>query len=85
MMFGWSPGVERNREVVWSKLRALARRGPAGYARILSNGFRMLTGRGERPAPPEWWRSALLRGGFEEVQVELLPHEGGIAAAIKPG
>jgi hypothetical protein len=28
---------------------------------------------------------ALLRSGFDEVQVELLPHEGGIAAAIKPG
>lgn len=85
MMFGWSPGVERNRAVIWSKVRAIARRGPAGYVRILSNAIRLLTGRGERPAPPDWWRVALLRGGFDEVQVELLPHEGGIAAAIKPG
>jgi SAM-dependent methyltransferase len=84
MMFGWSPGVERNRAIVWSKVRAIARRGPAGWLRILSNVIRLLTGRGEHPAPPDWWRLALLRGGFDEVEVELLPHEGGIAAAIKP-
>ena len=85
MMFGWSPGIERNREVVWSKVRAMARRGPAGYARILSNVVRMMTGRGERPAPPEWWRTALLEVGFDGIEIDLLPHEGGIASAFKPG
>ncbi len=85
MMFGWSPGVERNREIVWEKARAMARRGPAGYARILSNVARMLIGRGERPAPPEWWRTALLEAGFNGIQIDLLPHEGGIASAAKPG
>ncbi len=85
MMFGWSPGVERNREIVWEKVRAMARRGPAGYARILSNVFRTLTGRGERPAPPEWWRVALIEAGFDGIQIDLLPHEGGIASATKPG
>ncbi|MBS1677885.1 MAG: class I SAM-dependent methyltransferase [Actinobacteria bacterium] len=85
MMFGWSPGVERNRTIVRTKVRAIARRGPAGYVRLLSNAFRMLGGRGEHPAPPEWWRVALIGAGFDEVQIDLLPHEGGIAAAIKPG
>lgn len=85
MMFGWSPGIERNREIVWSKVRAMARRGPAGYARILSNVARMLTGRGERPAPPDWWRAALLEAGFDGIEIDLLPHEGGIASAAKPG
>lgn len=85
MMFGWSPGIERNREIVWEKVRTMARRGPAGYARILSNVVRMLAGRGERPAPPEWWRAALLEAGFDGIQIDLLPHEGGIASAAKPG
>ncbi len=85
MMFGWSPGIERNRTVVWTKARALARRGPAGWWRILSNLARLLSGRGERPAPADWWRGALLAGGFDGIEVELLPHEGGIASANKPG
>jgi SAM-dependent methyltransferase len=85
MMFGWSLGIERNRTIVRSKLRALVRRGPAGWWRILSNLARLLGGRGERPAPAEWWRGALLAVGFDRIRVELLPHEGGIASANKPG
>jgi hypothetical protein len=46
---------------------------------------RMLTGKGERPAPPEWWRAALLITGFDRIQIDLLGHEGGIASAAKPG
>jgi ubiquinone/menaquinone biosynthesis C-methylase UbiE len=85
MMFGWSPGGKRNREIVAAKIRAIARRGPAGYLRILSNAMRVIGGTGEHPAPPEWWRAALREGGFDAIQIELLEHEGGIASAIKPG
>jgi len=85
MMFGWSPGVERNRTIVRAKVRAMARRGPAGYVRILSNVIRMLAGRGERPAPPDWWRAALLETGFDGIRIDVLSHEGGIASATKPG
>lgn len=85
MMFSWSPGIQRNRAIVWSKVRAIARRGPAGWWRIISNALRLLSGRGERPAPPDWWRSALLAAGFDAIRIELLPHEGGIASATKPG
>ena len=85
MMFGWSPGIARNRTIVWDKVRAMARRGPAGYARILSNVVRMSAGRGERPAPPDWWHAALLGAGFDGIRIDLLPHEGGIASAAKPG
>ncbi len=84
MMFGWSPAIGRNREVIGSKLRSFARRGPAGILRILSNVLRLLTGRGERPAPPDWWRVAMLEAGFDSIEVEVLAHEGGIASAIKP-
>jgi SAM-dependent methyltransferase len=85
MMFGWSPGEERNREVVWSKVRAIGRRGPGGWLRLARNAGRMLIGRGERPASPEWWRIALLEAGFDSIEIEVLAHEGGIASAIKPG
>lgn len=83
MMFGWNPGDGRNREVVSAKVRALAKRGPAGYARIARNAFKVLTGTGERPATPEWWRQALGDAGFSYVSIECLAHEGGLAAAIK--
>lgn len=84
MMFGWSPAESRNREVIAAKVRSMARRGPAGYARIGRNALRVLMGRGERPATPGWWREALLATGFSYVSVEDLAHEGGIAAAVKP-
>ena len=84
MMFGWSPVAGRNRRVVLSKVRAMARRGPAGLARIVRNGFKVMTRAGEHPAPPEWWRGALEDAGFTGVSVECLRHEGGIAVASKP-
>jgi hypothetical protein len=77
MMFGWSPAVGRNREVLGAKVRAISRRGPAGWLRLASNAGRLLTGRGEYPAA-EWWRAALLQAGFDEIEIELLSHEGGI-------
>lgn len=85
MMFSWSPAVGRNREVLGSKVRAIAGRGPAGWLRLASNAGRVLTGRGEHPAAADWWRPALLQAGFDEIEIELLSHEGGIAAAVKPG
>lgn len=85
MMFGLTPGSARNRMVVSSKVRSLARRGPAGLVRIARNGVKMLTRTGERPASPEWWEHALLDSGFAGVGVECLAHEGAIAVALKPG
>jgi ubiquinone/menaquinone biosynthesis C-methylase UbiE len=85
MMFSWSPGDRRDRRVIGSMLRSMARRGPAGYLRIARNAFRVLTGTGERPAPAAWWRRALEEAGFVDVEVECLAHEGGIATSRKPG
>ncbi len=85
MMFGWSPAAGRNRQVISSKLRSMARRGPAGFARIARNAIKVMTGAGEHPAPPEWWQGALEAAGFVDVSVESLAHEGAIAVARKPG
>jgi ubiquinone/menaquinone biosynthesis C-methylase UbiE len=84
MMFGVGLTSSRDRRVVASKARSMLRKGPAGVARLIKNAARIVTGSWERPARPEWWEQALAGAGFDEVAVEVLPHEGGIATARKP-
>jgi ubiquinone/menaquinone biosynthesis C-methylase UbiE len=84
MMFGLRLGDERNREVVREKVRAMLSKGPAGAWRLARNGGRFLTRRWERPASAAWWRRALQEAGFVGVEIEVLPHEGGIASGHKP-
>lgn len=83
MMFGWSPTVRRNRQVIGSKVRSMASHGPAGFARIARNALKVMIGASEHPAPPSWWREALRSAGFVEVEIECLSHEGAIAMARK--
>ncbi|MBA2637247.1 MAG: class I SAM-dependent methyltransferase [Solirubrobacterales bacterium] len=84
MMVAVALSDARSRRVFVDKLRALLRRGPAGLVRVLKNGVRLLTGRWEKPAAPEWWESALCEAGFTNVAVTALMHEGGLASAHKP-
>lgn len=83
MMFSLQMSDDRNRQVLRSKIRAMLAKGPAGVLRLVRNGIRVLSGRWEKPATPEWWRGALADAGFEAVRVEALDHEGGIASARK--
>lgn len=84
MMFALRPGDARDRQVVGDKVRAMLRRGPAGAARLAKNGVRLIAGRWEHPAPAAWWRSAVVEAGFDDVVVEELSHEGGLAVARRP-
>ena len=84
MMFRPALADERTRRIVGAKILALLRRGPAGVWRLIKNAFRYLTGSWEQPADPEWWRQALVRVGFEQIDVQPLEHEGGIVSATKP-
>jgi ubiquinone/menaquinone biosynthesis C-methylase UbiE len=84
MMFRLQPGDPRNRRVITSKVRAILARGPSGLLRLLKNVLRVLSRTWERPADAEWWRAALQRAGFEQIEIELLDHEGGIIAARHP-
>ena len=84
MMFTLALGNPRDRRVVSEKVRAMARRGPAGFLRLAKNGARLATGRWERPARADWWRAALEEAGFTNVTVRLMNHEGGIASATRP-
>jgi ubiquinone/menaquinone biosynthesis C-methylase UbiE len=84
MMFRVAVADPRNRRVILAKVKAIARRGPAGLVRLLRNALRFATGRWEKPAEGAWWRDALRRAGFERIWVELLDHEGGIVTARRP-
>src|SRR5579859_2183413 len=85
MMFRVQVADRRSRQVLASKTRSILARGPAGVARLLKNGVRFMTGRWEHPADAEWWRNALHRIGFREIDIHLLEHEGGIIRARRPG
>lgn len=84
MMFSLSL-EPRDRRLVAEKVLAILKRGPAGVVRILRNAGRVLTGRWEQPAPPQTWEQMLVARGFEDVHVELVEHEAGIAVARRPG
>jgi len=84
MMFSLSLRTDRDRAVARRLVAALLRKGPAGAARLVRNLWRIATGRGEHPAPPQWWEAALRRAGFQGVEVTPLPHDGGIVVAEKP-
>ena len=85
MMFGVGLADRRDREVVVAKVRAMIRKGPAGFLRLAKNGLRFVSGTWEQPARADWWRAALGRSGFTDVSIELQQHEGGVAVARKPG
>jgi len=84
MMFAVALADARDRQVIASKVRALAGKGPAGLWRLARNGTRFATRRWEQPARAEWWKRALVQAGFSDVGAELLDHEGGIAWGRKP-
>jgi ubiquinone/menaquinone biosynthesis C-methylase UbiE len=83
MMFSLSLDA-RDRALVWHKLVAIAKRGPAGLLRIARNAGRVAAGRWEHPSPPEEWERMLRRRRFADVRVELLANEAGLATAIRP-
>jgi ubiquinone/menaquinone biosynthesis C-methylase UbiE len=84
MMFRVSVSDRRDRRVVLAKVRRLLSKGPSGLLRLLKNAFRFIGGRWERPVRAPWWEAALRRAGFEDVEVEVLIHEGGIASGRRP-
>lgn len=83
MMFRLSLGP-RDRAIVAEKVFAIARRGPAGVARLLKNALRVARGTWEHPAPVDRWRRMLESRHFEGVGVELLEHEAGLAVGRRP-
>jgi ubiquinone/menaquinone biosynthesis C-methylase UbiE len=83
MMFSLSL-KPRDRRLIWEKVVALGRQGPAGVVRILRNVARIVVGRWEQPAAPETWAEMLEARGFAGVRIELLEHEAAVAVARRP-
>lgn len=84
MMFRVSLSEARDRDVVRDKVRAMLRRGLPGVLRLAKNGIRFAGRRWEQPARATWWREALIQAGFEQVEIDELAHEGGVASARRP-
>jgi ubiquinone/menaquinone biosynthesis C-methylase UbiE len=84
MMFRPQLTDGRSRRVIAAKVTAFLKKGLPGVIRLLKNVVRYLTGNWEQPADPDWWRQALERTGFVEVDVQPLEHEGGIVSARRP-
>jgi ubiquinone/menaquinone biosynthesis C-methylase UbiE len=84
MMFGIGISDKRDRAVLLRIASRMIARGPAGIVRLLRNALRIASGRGEHPAPVDWWRQALSDAGFADVDVRALQHDGGIASARRP-
>ena len=84
MMFRVSLTDTRDRRLIQDKVRALLSRGVPGMLRLAKNGLRFAGRRWEQPARADWWASALERAGFQDVGVEVLSHEGGLAWGRRP-
>jgi ubiquinone/menaquinone biosynthesis C-methylase UbiE len=84
MMFELALGEARDRAIIASKIRALARKGPGGWLRLARHAARTVAGASEHPASPDWWQRELVETGFVEVGVEPLVREAGIAVARRP-
>ncbi len=84
MMFKVSVANVRDRQLVASKVRAIASRGLPGLLRIFKNVALFASGRWEKPARSDWWEAALREAGFTDIEVQPLAHEGGVAACTRP-
>ena len=73
-----------DRRILISKVRAIARKGPAGIVRLVRNAGRVVTRRWEHPAPVERWRTLLEARRFVDISVAMVEAEAGIAVARRP-
>lgn len=74
----------RDRQIVARKVIAIARRGPAGAARLAHNAARVALRRWEHPESTETWAALLAQRHFRDITTLELAHEGGIATARRP-
>lgn len=83
MMFG--RGVNRrDREIIRSKVKALAARGPAGWWRIVKNGVRFALRFQEKPLSASAWENMAAKAGFTDMTITPVVAEASVMSAIKP-
>ncbi|MCL4446063.1 MAG: methyltransferase domain-containing protein [Actinobacteria bacterium] len=83
MMLGRG-GSSRDRQIIASKVKAMARRGIPGYWRILKNVVRFLVRVHECPLPPDAWEKLFKDAGFEQIESTSVVAEAGLIVGEKP-
>jgi SAM-dependent methyltransferase len=84
MMLGRGTSA-RDREIIVSKVRIMAKKGIPGYWRILKNAGRFLLRVHERPITPEAWSRLFEDAGFSEIEITPVVAEAAVVKGIKPG
>ena len=84
MMFGRGTSG-RDRDIIRSKVAALARKGPGGWWRIAKNAARYLVRAHERPVSVEAWTGMLTRSGFTQVTSASIVAEAALVTGQRPG
>ncbi len=77
MMFGRGTS-SRDRQIIGSKVAAMARKGPAGWWRILKNAGRFMFRVQERPISPQAWVALFEAAGLEQVKIEPVVSEAAV-------
>jgi ubiquinone/menaquinone biosynthesis C-methylase UbiE len=83
MMFGLT-GDSQGRQIIAGKVRAIAKRGPAGWWRIAKNAWKMIVARQECPEPMGSWESMLAQAGFTIVESGRVVAEAAFVAGCLP-
>lgn len=83
MMFGRG-AASRDREIIASKLGALARKGPGGWWRIAKNVVRFLLRLQERPLTIDAWIDLLEAAGFVDVTAAPVVAEAAVVMGRLP-
>ena len=83
MMFGLT-GDAQGRQIIAGKVRAIAKRGPAGWWRIAKNAWKMIVARQECPEPIGSWESMLADAGFIMVESGRVVAEAAFVAGLLP-
>jgi 2-polyprenyl-3-methyl-5-hydroxy-6-metoxy-1,4-benzoquinol methylase len=83
MMFGRG-ATSRDRAIIGSKVLALAKKGPAGWWRVLKNAWRFMLRLQERPCSIDTWRTYFEQAGFSPVSASEVVSEAAVMVGIRP-
>ena len=83
MMFGRGT-TSRDRAIIKSKVRVLARRGLGGWWRIAKNGCRYLVRVREHPVSISAWTAMFAGAGFTGITASSIVNEAGLVSGRRP-
>ena len=82
MMLGRGTAA-RDRKIIASKVRIMAKKGLPGYWRIMKNAGRLLLRVHERPITPDAWSRLFEKAGFSKIEVIPVVAEAAIVKGTK--